>query len=306
MQTKRMLELRTIKTDKGDKFEIDVNSSSLSLIQTCKRKAKYILLDGIRGESSPAQSFGSIVHAAMADFYLRPIADRRPDDLVKDFQHRFNESGYAPEDDVRTIETGTKIMAEYQSAFSSDCYTVALDPTGKPIVERDFQFTLFDSPKVKINWFGRIDMLAIDEKTGEYVLFDHKTSRSLGQEFFNRYRNSHQFTGYALGAESIFLDFGKHVSVKRAVVNGLQVAKTKQQTARQEITIDGHRVDEFRETVFFEVMSFLKAIEAESYPMTDSSCSTWGGCQFLDACAASGEVRRNILQTMKEKGVNNA
>ena len=67
-----------------------INSSSVDLIQTCRRKAYYALERNLRGgDESEAQLFGTAIHRAMEAFYGAPVEGGERRLTLEQFQDAF-------------------------------------------------------------------------------------------------------------------------------------------------------------------------------------------------------------------------
>lgn len=287
---KRLLEIIP-----GKPVTVNINSSSLSLLQTCEQKADYTLNHGFESRSTPAQQFGILMHRALAAWYLRPIEMRSLSDLLSRWSLALTEAGYVPADDKRTSETGIKMLESYYAAFAKDPWEVVKDAEG-PIVERDFQFELFRNSEIIVNWFGTVDMVVKNLSTGQYAVMDHKTAGSVGKEFCSRWEVNHQLTGYILGVTR-----GLGLPTNKAIINGLQVAKTKQQCVRIETLRDADDYREFTDNVVTAVSRYITSLEAKRFQMADSmACSSYGGCRFLEICGARPAIRPRIISSLQQ------
>lgn len=287
---KRLLEII-----EGKPVTVNINSSSLSLLQTCEQKADYVLNHGFESKSSPAQQFGILMHRALAAWYSRPREARSLSDLLSRWELALSEAGYVPADDKRTAETGVKMLESYYAAFAKDPWEVAKDSLG-PIVERDFQFELFRNSEIIVNWFGTVDMVVKHRDTGQYAVMDHKTSGSVGKEFCSRWEVNHQLTGYILGVSRAL-----GIPTNKAVINGLQVAKTKQQSVRVETIRDKDDYAEFTDNVVTAVSRYISSVAAKRFQMADSmACSSYGGCRFLEICGARPALRPRIIASLQQ------
>lgn len=301
---------------------VRINSSSLSLIQTCARKSFYTLVEKWRARSgSPPLIYGQAMHKAMEVFYSHPARERT---IPKDFEeaaplmahgHEAPEEHFLyeavrafvkeaeplkalPDTDKRSIPSGIWVLGHYFKNYINDVYVVHSDEQG-PMVERDFTFTFHEDSQLKIELFGRIDMVLRNEATGQILPGDHKTSSQMGADFFNRIKPNHQYTGYLLGARKCL-----GVTDEHFLINGIQ-SKARPLTSRggpptftRQITRRSTEdFMEFFDVVFWATQSFLKWDAQNVWPLgTVDACSSWGGCGFLDVCSAPNELRSNILE----------
>lgn len=281
---KRMLE------KKDGKFYI--NSSSVEIIQTCRRKAQYALSRNLRGEDeSEALLFGTAIHMALEAFYSAPIVNGERQLTLEQFQDAFvdvavQSLGHLPDSDKRSVANGKKIIEKYWEVYQNDPWVVVKDAQG-PVVERKFEFES-RIPGVVIH--GQIDCLLQNVETGEIVVCDHKTSSSLGSDFMNRIKPNTQFSIYAWAAQVM------GYKVSRVMVNGIQVAKTKTDLMR--VFTDRTEIDlmEMFETIEDSVNLYKQSEERNLWPINSASCGQWGGCQYRDICSLSAPFRETAIQ----------
>lgn len=318
-------QMLTVERD-GNQTLVKINSSSLSLLQTCARKSFYTLNQGWRARSgSPPLIFGTAVHKALEVFYAHPRSERtmpdsfvinadlmahgheKPDqhflyDAIEAFIKAAEPLGMLPDNDKRSIASGVWMLCHYFKAYLHDAYVIYSDAHG-PFTERTFSVPLIEGTDLKIELFGTIDFILRNEATGDLLPGDHKTSSQMGADFLSRIKPNHQYSGYLYGARKAY-----GMEANNFLVNGLGV-KAKPLTARggpptftRQIT---HRTDqdfeEFADAVDWAVRSYLAWDKANTWPIGNvDACSMWGGCSYLDVCSAPNELRENILSAKFE------
>lgn len=288
---KRMIEV----SQSGKYTYVFINSSSLDIIQTCPRKAQYALKMGYRKEDeTEAMAFGSSIHAGIEKMYSLDPDDRRLEAMIDAFTARAAASlSNVPPGDKRSISNGHKILKTYFETYRNDPWKILLNSDGQPMVEQDFQFPLMDHLDLRIHWFGRVDAILKNTETGEVVVCDHKTTSSLGVDFFNRVKPNHQFTGYVLACQKFF-----GLPVNQMMVDGIQVAKTKCDLTRVFTYRGEDDFDEFKESVLNTVQNYLDYGHSNQWPMNTSSCGQYGGCQYREPCSERQEFRANVLTSL--------
>lgn len=326
-EPKRMLEI--IEQENG-KTRVNLNWSSLEIIQSCLRKSKYRLIDGfVPTGSAPALTFGTAMHKALEVWYAAPFEHRRAssaetEDLISEMLFRakkgegvgerinsgpdaqvaavwaFLEAGkdlyVLPDGDKRGLENGIEILRDYFDRYLElDREFVVFKDRLGPMIERTFEFPLsgiLSEPSVDIWLFGTIDLILQNTKTKEIFILDHKTTSSLGVDFFNR-SHSGQFVFYVLGARE-----GLGVKTENFKINGIQVAKTKRDFVRIEERVTENDLAEIHAMIFESVERILTARRLERFPKTmPAPCSMWGGCEYLDVCKAKdSRTKENLLR----------
>ena len=309
----------------GSRTFVRINSSSVSVIQECLRKAKLSLHEGWRSETeSPATLFGSGIHAALEVFYrgareerilprfekmeLLAFGGRLPDadmgNLIlratRAFLDRTEALKTLPETDKRSHMNGVYILHEYFKTWIDDPYVAHIDEKGEPYVERPFTFRLHESDGLVVDYFGTIDLVVRHVTTGEILVCDHKTSSVVGNDFYNRLKPNHQYTGYLLGAKR-----GLGLDATGFLVNCLQV-KEKPKTSRgsaphfprQVTTRDEDDFNEFRDAVVTAALEYVSARRIGVWPIGPvNACATYGGCSFLSVCSAPTSMRQSIIKS---------
>ena len=310
---KEMLGLSTV----GSKRKVSINYSSMEIINSCMRKAHYELdrkLKGVTGES-PALTFGSAIHNALEHWYLFPKnmrrkmakvdieqatllaqgfgVDKEADSLeleaIRQFMLRAD-NNLPMDNDKRSRENGVKILTKYFNHYIDDSYTVATDDDG-PLVERNLRMVIHEDSDLIVEYHGTIDVVFFDERMEEYVVVDHKTTSSLGNEFRQRQNPNHQYSGYMwLTREKLGLD------ADTFLINGIQVAKTMQKFERIETKRTEHHFAELKLAILYAVSNYLDCLDHEFFPQNaPSPCVNWGGCKYRDICEQTEELRENII-----------
>lgn len=311
---------------------VKLNSSSLSILQTCPRKAFYLLNQNWRSRAvSPPLVFGQAIHAAMEVFYGVPRADR--EEVPPNFEdeaallahgHPVQSDSYyyravqafvkvgeplrmLPDMDTRSLASGIWTLGHYFRRYWNDEYVVFCDEQG-PVVERTFSARFLEADTFDVDMFGTIDMVLQNLATSEVLPGDHKTSSRMGMEFLNRIKPNHQYTGYLWGAKHTL-----GLQTENFLVNGIQVKQafgvkgnslpppnfTRQITRRTE-----QDFDEFRDVVEHWVRAYLQHCESGVWPLgTVDACSSWGGCSLLEVCSAPNVLRQNILEAKFERSL---
>lgn len=315
---KEMISVR----QEGEQTVVKINSSSLSILQTCPRKSYYSLNQRWKSRlASPVLVYGSAIHKAMEIFYAYSGKERElPVNFEENIesmahgdtpseQHFFYDAissfiGAAkllstlPDTDKRSISSGCWVLGNYFKTYLHDAYTIHSDSNG-PIVERSFHIPYYEDSKLKIELFGQIDFALRNELTNEILPGDHKTSSRMGSEFLNRIKPNHQYTGYLIGAHHTLGVSGEHF-----LVNGIQV-KARPLTARggpptftRQITRRTQEdFQEFKEALVEAVRNYLRWEKEGTWPLgVVDACANYGGCQYLDVCSQPNELRQNILE----------
>ena len=311
---KRMLKLS--KMDDG-RTRVEINFSSLSLINECLRKAQYALINGYKSNiEAEATLFGKGIHKALEHWYclpanLRQLTDVENDmanaliasplnepsqpyetalDSINEFVKTCQPLKWLGDTDKRSINNGIKILKSYFKHYADDGLEVLRDSSGKPFIEKDVEFVMHEDAEKVIVFFGTIDMIVKSSISGQVLICDHKTTASLGSQFYNRIKPSHQYTGYVWAAKECL-----GIDTNYFMVNGIQVAKTKAEFARQQTERTEEDFTELKMAIIEIVDRLLRANNSGNFPMNTNSCSNYGSCQYHEVCSAPLKLRNAIL-----------
>lgn len=278
---KRMLEF------KNDKLYI--NSSSIEIINTCRRKAMYSLALNLRKEDeSEALTFGSAIHAALERFYASP--SRSLDEVLDAFNKAAAPLAHVPPTEKRSIDNGAKIIRRYFEVYEKDPWVAYVDKDG-PVVERSFEVPFND-----MILHGTVDAVLQNTETGELVVCDHKTATSLS-DLAKRANPNLQFSIYVWALQQM------GIPVTRMMVNGIQVAKTKSDFIRIFTERGKDDFDEMHQTILSAVDYYDYSLMTKQWPMNPASCAHYGGCQYLDICSLTKNLRAGAIEQIYGKDV---
>lgn len=300
---------------------VEINYSSLELLQTCSRKAYYALEQDLRAqEESSAMAFGSAIHKALEVWYQLPAEQKlltsRELELAEQYAVgsavplpdlsafasvcAFVDSGRAqlsalPPTDKRSLQAGVRILNHYFKRYADDGFNVALDSSGAPLVERECSAIIYESDSVVIKYFGTIDVILENKQTGVILVADHKTTAALGKEFYDRCKPNPQYTGYVwLAREAL------GINTKLFMINGIQTAKTKTEFARQVTDRTEEDFAELKTSVVHRVQEWLSMCslsdDNKGYPMTaPNPCSMYGGCAYRPICEVPDKLKQAVI-----------
>lgn len=328
IERENIKEMLTVTRD-GSVTTVKINSSSLSLIQSCPRKSYYVLHRKLRSISeSPALIFGSAMHKALEVFYSHPYAKRTipakfkeysdmmafgkpaPEphflyDAISAFVAAAQPLSALPDTDKRSVTNGIWILQEYFKTYIHDPYEVYCDESG-PVTERTGELLIHDEPHLKIILFGTIDVVLKNLSDQRVLPSDHKTTSQVGTDFFNRLKPNHQYTGYVLLTQKVL-----GLTASEFLVNAVQV-KARPVTARgsgphftrQVTTRSDFDIEEFKDSVFEAVNNYLRWEATGKWPLgTVDACAMWGGCSFLQICSAPQNLREHLLSAKFTDGI---
>lgn len=285
----------------------------------CMRKAQYSLVEKYKNNNeSEATAFGGAIHKALEHWYCLPAEQRELTkaqadkassiqgdyekvqqgalESIRQFVIAAEPVRWLGDEDKRSVSNGIKILKAYFKHYLNDGLSVVVDANG-PVVERRLEAPLYEDENTIIILHGTIDALMLDQVSGQQMVCDHKTTSVLGTQFYNRIKPNHQYTGYLWLAQQCGL-----TTSNLFLVNGIQVAKTKTEFARQQTDRTENDFAEFKQTIIYTVKQFLSCHETGIYPMyAPNPCSNYGACAYLDVCSAPATMRESILKNSYTK-----
>lgn len=271
---------------------------------------------GLRTEEESAPlTFGKALHRGLEYWYCLPRDQRAlPDKYKSDMQAL--QAGNAPtepysdgvlealrqfvisaevlrvlpDDDARSINNGVKTLKRYFDFYKDDPFIVHRDSEG-PLIERDFEFTMLETDKLKVIYIGTIDCILRNETNDNIVVVDHKTTTRLS-DLASRAATSHQVTGYIMAAQQCF-----NLKTDTFIINGIQVAKTVHNLQRFPTTRTSEHFESLKQAVLSAIYNYERSIENNYWPQTaPGPCANYGGCNYLEVCSVPEFLKPTILE----------
>jgi hypothetical protein len=276
------------------------------------------LIEGIKSnQEAEATLFGKAIHKALEHWYalpadLRRLTSKELDmadtliggpleaksepyetalDSVNEFVKVMQPLRWMANEDKRSIHNGIKILKAYFDRYIDDGLEVYKDYFDNPMLEKEVEFTMHEDEEKVVVFHGTIDMILYSPISGQIFVCDHKTTHALGTDFFNKIKPNHQYTGYVWAAREVL-----GIDTTHFLVNGIQVAKTKCEFARQPTERKEEDFVELKMAVLEAVDRLLNAVKTGRYPQNTQQCSAFGACQYLDVCSAPAKLRETILK----------
>lgn len=255
----------------------------------CQRKVKLGNVDNLipaqTGDPSLSAAFrGTLVHAAIDGLY-RGVPWEQTIEAAIDVEAelRFIEPNLSG-----SLSHIKKLITAYAEKYHTpDDIDYAVTAT-----ERRLEMPLSD----RITYVGTIDKAALLKSTNEPIIVDHKTSSQLHMYVEPQVAISDQFTGYialahvnGIAATALIVD-GISTALKALKDgNGLFVRYTAMRSEPQ--------LSEWCDRMIRRGNAIIAALESDTFDAAyGKQCFAFNErCPFLDACAASGLTRTNIL-----------
>lgn len=277
------------------------DATSLELLKTCPRKYYLSIISGYTtSEENVHLTFGILYHQAQ-DLFERLLAEgnSRESATIKCTRYllesTWNEKLSRPWDSGNPNKnrfTLVRSFVWYLDHYKDDAAkTLIFD--GRPAVELSFQYqtskTSLDGEPFLI--CGHMDKLA--EIGSQTFVFDHKTTKYnvLAQEFFEFYSPDNQMSLYSFAGKIIY-----NTETRGCVIDAAQVMVGFTRFRRGFAQRTLNQINEW----YLELTEFWLPL-AETYarkqywPMNDTACGRYGGCQFRSICGKDPKARPEWL-----------
>lgn len=306
-------------------YKVKINPSSLTVIQTCPKKAFYSLYNNlVPNVPSTATTFGSAIHKALEIFYAAPREERQlvtnykknidlmchgqelPDEsssliyrATRGFISEAQALASLPDTDMRSIVNGGWLLSHYYETRINDPYEIYKNSEGESLVEQTYTHPIHSEDGLDIELFGTIDAILENKANGQIVVCDHKTTSSTNMnDFYNRTKPNHQYTAYIYLAQKCL-----NLTTENFMINCFQV-KNRPKTSRGSGPNFLHLItkrspediNDFIKTTVYYVKEYIKWVETGYWPYGPvDACANYGRCSFLDVCSAPESIKENLL-----------
>lgn len=296
-------------------LQLAVDSTSLGAFKTCPRYYYYTILLGYqpKGESVHL-TFGLLMHGSVERYHHGRAEGGSHDDaldkaLAWALAETWNKELSRPwvsGDSYKNRSTLLRTLVWYLDKYGdNDALETVILASGKPAVELSFSYASGYSSRTTGESFlfcGHLDRLAT--LNGVPYIPDVKTTKSeLGARYWNSHNPSNQFGMYLLAGEITY-----QLPVKGLIVDAVQVLVGSSRFERHLITKDEAQMSEFYGACGFWLLRMEDCAEGAqlatehgktelAYPMNETSCTKFGGCEFQQVCARSPVARQQWLET---------
>lgn len=271
------------------------DSTSLKIFKECPRKYQYKMLEGWAGARNMHLIFGGeFAHAIETFIKLTTRGEAREDVLLfivhevlkRTWDHETNEP-WRTGDDYKNRFTLLRTIVAYIDNWEDDPTQVYLLQDGSPAVELSFRFELHDG----IILCGHLDRV-VHFNSNLYVM-DQKTSKStLAPHYFKQFKNDIQMSLYSL-AGKIVLDS----PIAGVLIDAVQITKDGNAFGRGIAPRTDAHMEEFLFDLEHTIAQAHKCDEEDHWPMNQTACNNFGGCEFLDVCSSSPRIRPALLKS---------
>lgn len=194
-----------------------------------------------------------------------------------------------PRDSTKSLVNMLGALCEYfvHYGFSTDSIhpLVVVD---RPAVEFSFALpipgTRHPETGDPVIYSGRFDMLGL--YNNQLFVVDEKTASQLGPSWYNNWALRSQITGYCWAAREF------NYTVVGAIIRGLAILTKDYKHAEAIEYRPQWQVDRWLEQLRRDVKRMIQCWEEGYFDWNlDSTCSSYGGCQFLSVCNSNHPER---------------
>lgn len=300
----------------GTHIQFAWDSTSLGALKKCPRYYQYKLIEGWGNETGIHLRWGSEFHSALEDYQRSRALGIRHDDAVHDTLRALlaRLSGWEPQpnsksEELKTKENLLRSVVWYLEHYNPDPAETVILANGKPAVEVSFQFEIDVQPRA----FGHHQDLLEANGTANYLLcghldrivrfadhtfvMDHKTTTSTpGPYYFAQYEPNNQMTLYTLASQIILGS-----PIKGVIIDVVQIAAGFSRFSRGFTYRTADQLEEWLENTK-HWLRYAEGLAADGFwPMNDTACDKFGGCEFRGICSKSPSVRQRFLESEFER-----
>lgn len=296
-------------------LQLAVDSTSLGAFKTCPRYYYYTIILSYQPRAESVHlTFGLLIHGGTERYHHGKAEGKSHDDAVdmavewvlRETWDRELSRPWNSGDSYKNRYTALRTLVWYLDKYGdNDALETVVLANGKPAVELSFSFDSGFSSRTTGESFlfcGHLDRLAT--LNGVPYIPDVKTTKSeLNARYWAGHNPSNQFGMYLLAGEIVY-----SLPVKGLIVDGVQVQVGNSKFERHLITKDEAQQGEFYTATGSWLQRMEDSAEAASseilgkdlalaWPMNETACSKFGGCEFQQVCSRSPVARQQWLDT---------
>jgi hypothetical protein len=296
----------------GTQIQYAWDSTSLGYLKTCALKYQYKILEGWTNETGIHLRFGQELHSALEDYERSRAAGIKHDDAVHDtiraLLTRFHDWEPNPRSKSEEVKTKPNLLRSviwYLEKYREDTAETVMLANGKPAVEVSFQFEIDEAPKDYINdehghrpkylLCGHLDKIV--RYNGDLFVMDHKTTTTTpGSYYFDGFSPNNQMSLYTLASQVIL-----SAPIKGVIIDAIQICVGFTDFHRGVTHRTPDQLEEWLETTKHWLRYAERLAMDGEWPMNDTACGMYGGCEFRGVCSKSPSVRDRFLSAGFER-----
>ena len=286
------------------------DSTSIKLAEECLYKYKLKMIDGWQPfRKSVHLLFGGWYASALENFYYHVAKGISREEATEEvvamlmfetWEYEYDNEGnpvaslgpWTSDHNTKTRENLIRTVVWYLDHFEDDAAKTVILSDGAPAVEHTFALPVDD----EIIFAGHLDRLV--EYAGHIYVQDQKTTGStITPRYFDGYSPDTQMSMYTFAGKIAF-----NSPVKGIMIDAAQIAVGFTRFERGFTFRSESQLSEWYDHTMLHIERARKATVENHFPMTRTSCSNYGGCEFRHICSKSPEVRDNFLRGDFERG----
>jgi hypothetical protein len=281
-------------------LQIAWDNTSIDTYKQCPRKYYLsIILGKANSEQNVHLEFGILYHEGL-EFFHRCRSegvdfDSAQQKMVRRILERtwLNGKPWFTGDSYKNRYTLLRSLVWHTEQYRDDAFE-QIFLAGKPAIELSFSYSTPAKTKDGENILlcGHIDRLV---STGGVPFgTDYKTTKYniSGSDFFQFFSPDNQVSMYTLAGKVIY-----KTEIQGIIIDAAQVQVGGTRFARAPISRTQSQIDEwYGELMDHWIPLALESAYKQQWPMNDTACGRYGGCQFRGICGKAPEVRDQWLR----------
>jgi PD-(D/E)XK nuclease superfamily len=286
-----------------------------------KKCPRYYFLKRVEGWTNDTGihlRWGTEYHKALEDYDRSRSAGVNHNDSMHDTVRALLEriEDWQPEPKTKSEELKSKAnllrsVVWYFEHYKPDPAKTLELKNGKPAVELNFNFSIGISPiyfpsdpsrsiiddmfikhdKPTYHLCGYLDRV-VDFSGDLYVMDRKSTTTTLNSNYYERYDNDNQMSLYTLASQVLLQS-----PIKGVIIDAVQVAVGFSRFGRGFTYRTPDQLEEWLDQTKYYI-SLAETCAVNNYwPMNETSCDKYGGCEFRGICGKSPGVRERFLES---------
>jgi hypothetical protein len=248
------------------------SNSKIQRFKSCRKRYQNEYERGLTSDhpNKPA-NFGSVTHEALASLYRTGEIEKMLDSYEFWYDRLFPQEVVA-ENEKYDRAWGMNILLQYVEHYHPEPFLVRPQD-----VELGY---IVGFPETGFYYIGKVDMLARYRINQKYLwIVDHKTTSSLKEAFFNRFKIDPQTTGYEYGMRRCAPD----EEIGGVIINAISTT-VKTEFARHPVRRQPRDLVKWAEDVQHWVKEIRRAKAEDLFLRNEEFCTSYGVCPFLTLC----------------------
>lgn len=283
------------------------DATSLEYFKRCPRLYQYKMIEGWRSNDDNVHlRFGGEFHQALHDYQLLKHDGLDHDECVfhtvKELLLRTDD--FRPPMKTKAGKTNYKnrqfllrSVIRHLDKFREDpAQVLILD--GKPAVELSFNFELDWGPVPEQPYVlcGHLDRVV--EFNDTLFVMDHKTTTTTPTDYYwAQFEPNNQMSLYTLASGIIF-----ESPVKGVIIDAGQLLTEDTRFVRGTTYRTPDQLQEWVRDLKVWLEKAVEYAQDQYWPMNDTACDKYGGCEFREVCSKSPSVRDKFLKASFTQG----